>query len=248
MGQHFKIITACRNAEKWIGRSVQSVQNQIYDNWQAIVIDDCSTDKTWKILQKQVGMSDKYLLIRNKQRKSKLVNFIDTLLSIQPDEEDVLVMLDGDDWFYDEKVLKYLAKIYKNPDIWLTWGSYIRLSHGQRGCTSIAIPKNFNIRRGRWIFSHLKTFKYFLWQSIKDKDFRTSWSGEYYPSSDDAAFMYPMVEMAGSNHRKFIKRTLYVYNDMNPLSMDRIYHTLQVRCIHDILKKPRYSQINRPVN
>jgi hypothetical protein len=186
-------------------------------------------------------------LVQNKQRKYKLHNFVDILLSIQPYEEDILVILDADDWLYDKNVLEYLAEIYKNPDVWITLGSYIKLSRVKRGGTARIITENCNIRTGKWILSHLKTFKYFLWRSIKDIDFRTSWSGEYYTMSDDTAFMCPMVEMAGPNHRKFIKRLLYVYNDVNPLSDWQIDLALQKRCSSDIKKKSAYSQISRPV-
>jgi len=248
MGQHFKILTACRNVEEWIARSVQSVQDQTYDDWQAIIINDCSTDRTWQILQEQVGSSDKYLLVQNKQRKYKLHNFVDTLLSVQPAQEDVLIILDADDWFYDENVLGYLAEIYKNPDIWITWGSYINFSNRKVGAAR-KIPKKWSIRTGSpSIFTHLKSFKYFLWQSIKDEDFRTSWSNEYYITSDDNAFMRPMIEMAGSDHRKFIDRILYVYNDTNPLSDMRVNLELQLRCSYDIKRKPPYSQISKLVS
>ncbi|HCJ2952169.1 TPA: glycosyltransferase, partial [Pseudomonas aeruginosa] len=36
------IITPSYNAEKLIGRTIQSVLDQTFDNWEMIIVDDCS--------------------------------------------------------------------------------------------------------------------------------------------------------------------------------------------------------------
>lgn len=45
------IITPSFNSEKFIAGTIQSVQNQTYLNWEMIIVDDCSTDKTVSIAQ-----------------------------------------------------------------------------------------------------------------------------------------------------------------------------------------------------
>lgn len=45
------IITVCRNAEKVIRRTIESVLNQTYPHREYIVIDGASTDSTLDILQ-----------------------------------------------------------------------------------------------------------------------------------------------------------------------------------------------------
>ena len=40
------IIIPCFNSEKFIAETVRSVQNQTYNNWEIIVVDDCSSDNT----------------------------------------------------------------------------------------------------------------------------------------------------------------------------------------------------------
>ena len=46
------IITVCKNSEKTIEKTIQSVLNQKYQNIEYIVIDGDSTDGTKKILEK----------------------------------------------------------------------------------------------------------------------------------------------------------------------------------------------------
>lgn len=48
------IITPTYNSEKFISAAIQSVQNQTYPNWELIIIDDCSTDKTVEIINEAI--------------------------------------------------------------------------------------------------------------------------------------------------------------------------------------------------
>lgn len=52
------IITPAFNSEKFIAETIQSVQNQTYTNWEMIVVDDFSSDKTVSIVSK-MAQSDK---------------------------------------------------------------------------------------------------------------------------------------------------------------------------------------------
>ncbi len=46
------IITACYNSEEYIAEAIQSVQAQTYTNWEMLITDDRSSDKTRQIIEK----------------------------------------------------------------------------------------------------------------------------------------------------------------------------------------------------
>lgn len=51
MKPFFSIVIAVYNREKLISRAIQSVLNQDTDDWELIVVDDCSTDNTKNIIE-----------------------------------------------------------------------------------------------------------------------------------------------------------------------------------------------------
>ena len=46
------IVMPVYNAEKYISEAIESILGQTYDNWELLVVDDCSTDRSSQILQK----------------------------------------------------------------------------------------------------------------------------------------------------------------------------------------------------
>ena len=46
------ILMTCFNASRFIEESINSIRNQTYKNWELVIIDDLSTDKTIKIIKK----------------------------------------------------------------------------------------------------------------------------------------------------------------------------------------------------
>ena len=45
------IITPTFNCDRFIGETIESIQNQTYINWELIIIDDCSNDNTEDVVE-----------------------------------------------------------------------------------------------------------------------------------------------------------------------------------------------------
>lgn len=63
------IITPCFNAEKFIAQTIESVRNQTYSNWEMLIIDDCSTDKSKEIINSFTTTDTRIKLIELKENK-----------------------------------------------------------------------------------------------------------------------------------------------------------------------------------
>lgn len=211
----FIILITVYNAIKYIDDCIRSAMNQKYDNYQIIIIDDCSNDGTSEhCLECE---SNKVLYHRNAIRMGdSLPNTVLALGCYNVGKDDIVVHLDGDDCLAHDNVLNVLNKAY-NEDIWITYGQYEPMSHNYHNyCTPILDHRTYR-QSGVWRTSHLKTWKKWLWDEIKDEDLRDK-NGGYFKAATDNAFMYPMLEMAGAKHTKFIAEVLYMYNDLNPVN------------------------------
>ena len=118
MEPHFKIITPVYNADDWIGKCISSVKQQTYSNYHQIIIDDSSTDNTFQVARELVEGDDRFSLYTTQQRNGVPINQKRGVELSNANLEDVIVHLDGDDWFYDETVLDKVAKLYDEKDCW----------------------------------------------------------------------------------------------------------------------------------
>jgi glycosyltransferase involved in cell wall biosynthesis len=212
----FVIATASYNNEKWALKYLYSVFSQNYKNFRVLYCDDCSTDKTLgivKIFAEHYQVEDKITLIHNTKRVGPHENYYNMIHSCRDDE--IIIIVDGDDWIHDSQVLNHLSEVYKNPNVWITYGQYEEYPSGKVGCCQ-QIPeeviKNNSIRSYKWVTSHMRTFYAWLYKKIKYEDL--IFDGKFVKRAGDYAIMFPMVEMAGL-HSRFIPEILYVYNRAN---------------------------------
>ena len=241
---HFKIIIPLYNCEKYIKQCIENIQWQTYDNFQCIVVDDISTDNSLSIIMKTIGSDIRFRVIANTEKKFALQNIYEGILESKPNNEDIIITVDGDDWLADDTVLEKLNTVYSKSQCWLTYGSYMEYPSGQKGKFSVQIPdyiiENNLFRENQWMSSHLRTFKYHLWKQIKVEDMLDS-EGKFYKSAWDLAFMFPMLEMAG--HRsKYISDILYVYRQ-HEFNDHQVNHLLQLQYEREIRGKQKYNLI-----
>jgi len=235
------------NVEKWIKNTVNSVINQEYDNFSAIFVDDISTDDTPNIVQHLIGDDPRFTLIRNTEKKYSLKNIYDGIDILKPSPEDVIVSLDGDDWLSNSNVLNILNEAYKREECWMTYGSYLEFPTGNIGIEASSYPNEViehnSFRKEKWRASHLRTFKYGLWKKIKYEDFLYI-DGKFCRTCIDKAFMYPLLEMAGSK-AKYLSDILYVYNLSNPNNVHKVDRSLQLNTDQFLQSKQSYARLEK---
>lgn len=237
-----KIIIPVYNAERWIEKCMDSVISQDYMFWDCIVLNDASTDKTGAILEDKYAGHPCITVINNEERVGALENIVRGISAISDDEEDIIILLDGDDWLAYEGVFKRLDEVYTKHDVWLTYGQYRDALRDRPGCCNNIYTTSKYRKSKMWKTSHLKTFKKHIWDKIKDEDLRDEY-GDYYPMAWDMAIMYPLVEMCGLKRLKFIYEILCIYNNMNPLNDEAVDPELQRTLAREIQGKPVYSPI-----
>lgn len=241
---HFKVIVPCYNSEEWIQNTLASVATQKYSNFECIVIDDISTDSTWSKIC-EMDLDSRFIKVKNNEKKFALKNINDGIEQLSPGSQDVIIVLDGDDWLSSDYSLSKLNEHYSNDDIWMTYGSFVRYPDGSIGQESSQysedIVKNNTFRQDTWRASHLKTFKNFLWQKIKKEDLKED-SGEFYETAYDQAIMLPLLEMSGEKS-KYLSDILCVYNVGNPNAVNKTRVQKQYQTMLRIRAQSKYERL-----
>lgn len=247
----FVVLIASFNNEPYAVRNLRSVFEQDYDNYRVIYIDDASTDNTVNLVKEMIhtyNQETRVTLLCNQENKGPLPNQYYAIMSCQDDE--IIVTLDGDDWFAHTGVLSLLNRYYNDENVWLTYGQLIEYPSYKRG--SCKEPLFNHLKRGKirdgwhylrkheWLFSQLRTFYAGLFKRIKLKDLLEN--GNFYRVAGDIVIMCPMLEMA-RDHAKFVPEILYVYNRETPLNDDKIWKKEQVRVARKIFDAKPYDAL-----
>ena len=219
----FVILTMAFNCSAYVERNLLSTLQQNYDNFRIIYIDDASTDSTLNQVQKILERYDPHhrvTLIKNPTNQGAMANLYHAVHTLKSDE--IVVIVDGDDFLAHLDVLKELNAYYANPDVWLTYGNFAEYPSYAKGfgrqfsdcrALNLKIIEERGIRKHAFVTSHLRTFYAGLFQRVHLQDFLKE--GEFFSTACDVASMLPMVELA-KGHVYFVPSILYLYNTENP--------------------------------
>lgn len=68
------VVTPTWNSAKYIRETIESVQAQTYQNWEMIIVDDCSTDNTVEIIGDIVKKDSRIHLIKQKENQGAAIS------------------------------------------------------------------------------------------------------------------------------------------------------------------------------
>lgn len=194
----FTIVIVGYNNGAFIEKTLTSVFSQNYDPFRLVYIDDASDDGSFEVARDAIYNSDRIAhvtLVKNEEKLGELANIYRAVQAC-PDDE-IVIVLDPNDWLAHEWVLQRLNAYYENPSTW------------------VCLTKKIDYPSYKWSpsehfkgeKSHLKSFYAALFKKIRETDF--IYSGKFLPTGAELAYMTPMLEMA-ENHCQFAGEVLCV--------------------------------------
>lgn len=254
------IISCSYNVEQWVEKRLDSILRQKYANYRVVCVDDASIDGTaQKIAQyiKKHNLSATWELVVSKKRTRKLAHWYREIHRCKDNE--IVLLLDGDDWLFGDNVFQIINEIYSTTDTWFTYGQYKnepvyeaqRWGFKERGYAKpilSKVEKLHNYRNHMFIFMHLRTFYTALFKKIRLQDLITKtvdgFVDDFFPASNDLAIVFPMVEMA-YGHVTFVPDIVYVRNVYSDLVGFKIDNHLQISGSREIRKKEKYKPLKK---
>ena len=119
------IITALYNHEKYIAEAIESVIAQTYTDWELLVWDDGSTDRSCEIAEKYAARDSRIKVFRHPEGINRgQENTRNAALDRSGGE--LLCLLDSDDLYYPRK-LELLVPCFQRNEVGLAYGSHDHL-------------------------------------------------------------------------------------------------------------------------
>ena len=111
------IIMNCFNGEKYLKKSLESILDQTYQNWELIFWDNQSSDNSKEIYKSYEDPRFKYFFSDKHTNLHEARN-----LALDKAKGDFIAFLDTDDWWLSNKLEKQIP-FFKNEEIKLVYGN-----------------------------------------------------------------------------------------------------------------------------
>ncbi|EAI3941584.1 glycosyltransferase [Campylobacter coli] len=116
------VIMPAFNRENYISFAIESILNQDYLNFEFIIIDDCSTDATYNIIQEYAKRDQRIIVLRNKKNKG-IVYSLNRCL--ERSRGKYIARMDDDDISLPERIEKQVNVMEKDISI-VVAGTYFK--------------------------------------------------------------------------------------------------------------------------
>jgi len=120
------VIMPAYNGAAWIGETIESVLAQSFTDFELVIVDDCSTDRTWQVLQ---GYSDPRIRCFRAEANGGPVRTRN--LAFAEARGRYIVGLDQDDLCTADRFARQVAFLEANPDVVLVASECRLLRDGQ---------------------------------------------------------------------------------------------------------------------
>ena len=240
------VISPLYNAQDYVARCIVSVAAQDYDNYEHWLIDDCSTDNTYQVLQDTINqlpiaIQPKFKIVKNAENKGAGFNYVTNIQALAPDT--IAMMLDGDDWLKNSPdIFDYYNKLHNDYDF--TYGSCWSVVDSiplitQPYPPEVKAAKSYKDYKFNWNipYTHLRTLKAKLLIDAPDSAFQDK-DGLWYKAGNDLPIFYTAIKAADSNRVYAVSDIVHNYNDASPLNDYKVNRTEQDRTIADTV--PNY--------
>lgn len=132
------IIIPCFNSQSFISQSIQSVIQQTYDDWELLIIDDCSTDNSGLVINKFLNNKSIKYFKTNKPSGSPI---LPRNIGIENAQGRYIAFLDSDDVWLPNKLERQMKMFEQYEDMAICFSNYEKMTEqGERNNRIIKAP------------------------------------------------------------------------------------------------------------
>lgn len=119
------VVMPVYNTEKYVWEAIQSILSQTFTDYELVIIDDCSSDNSYKICQEYAKHDDRIKLYKN-EKNIWVVRTRNELFKKVSKDSSYIAILDADDISKPNRLKKQYDYLEQNTDISIIW-SHIQI-------------------------------------------------------------------------------------------------------------------------
>lgn len=127
---YFSIVTPVLNGYRDIYSYVMCLQSQIFTSWEALVVDDGSTDGSQDLFRRLVAGDERFFLLVNPYSNEVPGPYQARNFGLSVARGEFICFLDIDDYWSSRKLACQHEQLVNNPSIKLLYGDYVRAVRG----------------------------------------------------------------------------------------------------------------------
>ena len=127
MKPEISVIMSVYNGETYLAEAIESVRSQTFQNWELIVINDCSTDATGEILA-DFSRKDERIKVYTNETNLKLPASLNKAISLSAGT--YIARMDADDICLPDRLAKQYVFMEENRDVALSSCRFMTMKNG----------------------------------------------------------------------------------------------------------------------
>ena len=132
------VVTPVYNGETYLEACIKSVLSQTYQNWEYVIVNNCSTDNSLNIARKYAEKDDRIRICTNTEFFPMIANFNHAVKKMSPNSI-YCKILHSDDLMFDKCIEKMVAVAESNASVGIV-GSYV-LQGNMVVCNGLPYPQ-----------------------------------------------------------------------------------------------------------
>lgn len=128
------VILSVYNGETYLKEAIESVRNQTFQNWELVVINDCSTDGTAAILA-DFAARDPRIKVHHNEVNLRLPTSLNKAIDLS--EGKYIARMDADDICLPDRLQKQYDFMEQNGDVDLSSCRFLTLKNGVYACGGV---------------------------------------------------------------------------------------------------------------
>lgn len=133
------IITPCYNAEKFIGKAIESVRSQSFTDWEYIIVDDGSTDNSAEVIASYTAIEPRLQLIR--QSNSGMAVTRNNGFQASSRESEYILFFDADDCLEPQMLEVMVKYLNQYPQVGVTYCDFYNIDENDQPINTVYCPR-----------------------------------------------------------------------------------------------------------